>query len=132
MELVDGNRVSLRAVEDLKIDSVVKDKTDMAVAVEWSTGTGPQALRSVCTCGGTGICQHVIATLETVRTTSVATVPAIGGGDNEEDLTDYTWLPDLDAESQRPRARSIGRFSPQPTVRRSAAPYILIHRACVA
>jgi len=107
MTLVDANRVSLRAVEDLKIDAVVKDKSEVTVAVEWSTGTGPQALRSVCTCGGTGVCEHVIATLETVRTTSVAPVPATAGGGPDEDDTDYTWLPELDTESQRARARSI-------------------------
>lgn len=106
MALVDANRVSLRAVEDAKIDAAVKDKGGVNVSVEWATGTGPQALRSVCTCGLTGVCEHVIATLETVRTTSSAPVPAIAGGIPDDD-EDYAWLPDTEAESGRPRARSV-------------------------
>ncbi len=106
LALVDANRVVLRAVEDLKIEAAVKDRGGVIVGVEWATGTGPQALRSVCTCGLTGVCEHVVATLETVRTTSSAPLPAIAGGipDNDED---YAWLPEVEAESSRPRARSV-------------------------
>jgi superfamily II DNA or RNA helicase len=106
LALVDANRVTLRAVEDAKIEAVVKDKTAVSVTVEWATGTGPQALRSLCTCGLTGVCEHVVATLETVRTTSSAPVPAIAGGAPASD-EDYSWLPDPEAESSRPRARSV-------------------------
>jgi superfamily II DNA or RNA helicase len=104
--LVDANRVMLRAVEDAKIEAAVKDKGGVNVTIEWATGTGPQALRCLCTCGITGVCEHVVATLETVRTTSSAPVPAIAGGipDNGDD---YSWLPDPQAESGRPRARSV-------------------------
>jgi superfamily II DNA or RNA helicase len=104
--LVDANRVVLRAVEDAKIEAAVKDKGGVAVTVEWATGTGPQALRSVCTCGLTGVCEHVVATLETVRTTSSAPLPAIAGGIPDDDEY-YAWLPDPEAESGRPRARSV-------------------------
>ncbi|MGD0474824.1 MAG: DEAD/DEAH box helicase [Candidatus Velthaea sp.] len=106
LALVDANRVALRAVEDAKIEAAVKDRGGVNVTVEWAAGTGPQALRCLCTCGLTGVCEHVVATLETVRTTSSAPVPAIAGGmpDNGED---YSWLPDPAAESGRPRARSV-------------------------
>jgi superfamily II DNA or RNA helicase len=106
MALVDANRVVLRAVEETKIEATVKDKGSVAVSVEWATGTGPQALRSVCTCGLSGVCEHVVATLETVRTTSSAPLPAIAGGIPAND-EDYAWLPDPEAESGRPRARSV-------------------------
>jgi len=106
LALVDANRVVLRAVEDAKIEAAVKDKGGVNVTIEWATGTGPQALRSLCTCEVTGVCEHVVATLETVRTTTSAPVPAIAGGmpDNGDD---YSWLPDPHAESGRPRARSV-------------------------
>ncbi len=106
LALVDANRVALRAVEDAKIEAAVKDRGGVNVTIEWAAGTGPQALRCLCTCGLTGVCEHVVATLETVRTTSSAPVPAIAGGmpDNGED---YSWLPDPAAESGRPRARSV-------------------------
>ena len=106
LALADGNRVVLRAVEDAKIEAGVKDKGGVTVTVEWATGTGPQALRSVCTCGLTGVCEHVVATLETVRTTSSAPLPAVAGGLPDVD-EDYAWLPDPEAESGRPRARSV-------------------------
>ncbi|GAC1417017.1 MAG: hypothetical protein NVSMB5_07400 [Candidatus Velthaea sp.] len=107
MALVDANRIVLKAVEDAKVDATVKDKGGVNVAVEWATGTGPQALRSVCTCGATGICEHVVATLETVRTTSAAPIPAVAGGVPEDDI-DYSWLPEMDGrDTQRQRARSI-------------------------
>ena len=106
LNLADTNRVVLRAVEDAKIEAAVKDKGGVNVTVEWATGTGPQALRSLCTCGITGICEHVVATLETVRTTSTAPLPAVAGGIPDED-EDYAWLPDTEMESGRARARSV-------------------------
>jgi superfamily II DNA or RNA helicase len=106
LALVDANRVMLRAVEDAKIEAAVRDKGGVNVTVEWATGTGPQALRCLCTCGLTGVCEHVVATLETVRTTSSAPVPAIAGG-MPDTGDDYAWLPDPHAESGRPRARSV-------------------------
>ncbi len=106
LTLADTNRVVLRAVEDAKIEAAVKDKGGVNVTVEWATGTGPQALRSLCTCGVTGICEHVVATLETVRTTSAAPLPAVAGGIPDDD-EDYAWLPDTEMESGRPRARSV-------------------------
>jgi superfamily II DNA or RNA helicase len=106
LALVDANRVMLRAVEDAKIEAAVRDKGGVNVTVEWATGTGPQALRCLCTCGLTGVCEHVVATLETVRTTSSAPVPAIAGG-MPDTGDDYAWLPDPQAESGRPRARSV-------------------------
>ncbi len=96
----------LRSVEDAKIEAFVKDKGGVVVGIEWATGTGPQALRSLCTCGLTGVCEHVVATLETVRTTSSAPVPAVAGG-IPDDGDDYAWLPDGESESGRPRARSV-------------------------
>jgi superfamily II DNA or RNA helicase len=106
LALVDANRVMLRSVEDAKIEAFVKDKGGVVVGIEWATGTGPQALRSLCTCGLTGVCEHVVATLETVRTTSSAPVPAVAGG-IPDDGDDYAWLPDGESESGRPRARSV-------------------------
>ena len=38
------------------------------VSIEWAGGTGPQGIRAVCACGGSGVCAHVVATLEAVRT----------------------------------------------------------------
>jgi uncharacterized Zn finger protein len=63
LALVDGGRVVLRSVEPARIEASVKDRVPVATAVEWSTGTGPQALRAICTCGATGVCEHVVASL---------------------------------------------------------------------
>ncbi len=101
--LVDGNRVSLRAVEDLKIESNVRDPRGARdVLVEWGVGTGPLALRAVCSCGGSGICEHVVATLETVRSqTELSDVEALP---SELDLS---WLPTPRSEPKIARARSV-------------------------
>ena len=106
MALVEASRVVLRLVEDTKIEASVKDKGGVGVAIEWSTGTGPQALRSVCTCGSTGICEHVVATLETVRTATDAPL-AVPVGAGSAETHDYGWLPDTERESPRARARSV-------------------------
>jgi superfamily II DNA or RNA helicase len=103
LALVEAKRVSLRSVEDLKIEANVKDASGAHdVAVEWGTGTGPLALRAVCSCAGSGICEHVVATLETVRSQteveeSTPAAPEI----------DLSWLPAARTESKQVRARSV-------------------------
>ena len=100
---MEAKRVLLRAVEDLKIEALVKDpRGAREVAVEWGTGTGPLALRAICSCGGSGICEHVVATLEAVRsqTELEETEPA----PHELDLS---WLPVPRVESKGLRARSV-------------------------
>jgi len=91
LAIVAGGRVALRTVEEQKIDAVVRDgprgETSREVAVEWGSGTGPLALRTSCSCGASGMCEHVVATLDAVRSQSeVAEAPAA------DDL-DLTWLP---------------------------------------
>jgi superfamily II DNA or RNA helicase len=104
LALVDGGRVVLRSVEPNRIEATVKDRTPVATAVEWSSGTGPQALRAVCTCGGSGVCQHVVATLEVVRTAEEAALPLPGPDGIDEDLS---WLPELEPDGGRARARAV-------------------------
>ena len=102
LALFEGGRVALRAVEDAKVEAVVKDaRGAWNVAIEWGTGTGPLALRAVCSCGGSGICEHVVATLEAVRSqTEIETTAA------SSDL-DLSWLPAWRAEAKVVRARSV-------------------------
>ena len=104
LALVDGGRVVLRSVEPNRIEAAVKDRIPVATAVEWSSGTGPQALRAVCTCGGSGVCQHVVATLEVVRTAEEAALPLPGPDGIDEDLS---WLPELEPDGGRARARAV-------------------------
>jgi superfamily II DNA or RNA helicase len=104
LALVDGGRVVLRSVEPNRIEAAVKDRVPVATAVEWSSGTGPQALRAVCTCGGSGVCQHVVATLEVVRTAEEAALPLPGPDGIDEDLS---WLPELEPDGGRARARAV-------------------------
>ncbi len=81
----------------------MKDARGMReVMVEWGTGTGPLALRAVCSCGGSGMCEHVVATLETVRSQTELdeAVPSAA----EADLS---WLPVQRVESRGLRARSV-------------------------
>ena len=104
LDLVDGGRVALRSVEPIRIESTVKDRTPVQTTVEWATGTGPQALRSVCTCGASGVCQHVVATLETVRTAEDAPLPAAASDVVELDLS---WIPDGELDGSRARARAV-------------------------
>ena len=103
LELADAGRVTLRSVEGAKIEATVADRGGVSCGVEWASGTGPQALRSVCTCGATGVCEHVVATLESVRRADEAPVP-VDPADAEVDLT---WLPATDLEAPRARARSV-------------------------
>jgi superfamily II DNA or RNA helicase len=103
LELADAGRVTLRSVEGVKIEATVADRGGVSCGVEWASGTGPQALRSVCTCGATGVCEHVVATLETVRRADEAPVPT----DPADAEIDLTWLPAIDLEAPRARARSV-------------------------
>ncbi|HTJ27080.1 MAG TPA: DEAD/DEAH box helicase [Candidatus Limnocylindria bacterium] len=82
----------------------MKDRVPVQTTVEWASGTGPQALRSVCTCGASGVCQHVVATLETVRTAEDAPLPDAVPDVAEPDLS---WIPDLDLDGARTRARAV-------------------------
>ena len=104
LDLVDGGRVALRSVEPVRVESTVRDRAAVQTTVEWATGTGPQALRSVCTCGASGVCQHVVATLETVRTAEDAPLPAIASDVVELDLS---WIPDGELDGSRARARAV-------------------------
>jgi len=100
--LAEAGRVTLRAVDDDKIESTVESKGSMNVTIEWSSGTGPQALRSICACGGSGVCEHIVATLEAVRLHGDGLQ---GESDSSDD--DYAWLPALQVDAPRARARSI-------------------------
>ena len=103
LDLADAGRVTLRSVEGVKLEAAVADHGGVSCAVEWASGTGPQALRSVCTCGATGVCEHVVATLETVRRADEAPLPT----DPADAEIDLTWLPATDLEAPRARARSV-------------------------
>jgi superfamily II DNA or RNA helicase len=103
LALVDG-RVALRSVEPARVEATVRDRVAVQTAVEWATGTGPQALRTVCTCGATGVCEHVVATLEVVRTAEDAAAAAGAADEAEPDLS---WLPDGELDGSRARARSV-------------------------
>jgi superfamily II DNA or RNA helicase len=103
LALADAGRVTLRSVESAKMEATVADRGGVSCAVEWASGTGPQALRSVCTSGSTGGCDHVVATLETVRRADEAP-PPIDPADADVDLG---WLPATDLEAPRTRARSV-------------------------
>jgi len=102
--LVEGGRVVLRSVQPARIEAAVKAKPPVGTAVEWSSGTGPQALRAVCTCGASGVCEHVVATLEVVRTAEEAAPPVLDLDGAEPDLS---WLPDAEPDASRARARAV-------------------------
>jgi len=91
-----------RAVDDAKIEASVKGPATQNVSIEWGAGTGPQALRVACTCGASGVCEHVVATLESVRTSSDGTPAAAG----EAQVT-YDWLPAAESAAETPRARAV-------------------------
>ena len=103
LELADAGRVTLRAVESAKMEATVADRGGVSCSVEWANGTGPQALRSVCTCGSTGVCEHVVAMLETVRRADDVQLPA----DPADAEIDLGWLPAIDLDAPRTRARSV-------------------------
>ncbi len=105
MALVESGRVGLRSVDDIKIEATVKNASPLAVSVEWGAGTGPQALRPVCGCGASGICEHVVAALESVRLAGDgSSTNAVTEAEAEDD---YDWLPAPAAESTQSRARAI-------------------------
>ncbi len=104
LDLVEGGRVALRSVEPARVEATVKDRVAVQTTVEWASGTGPQALRSVCTCGASGVCEHVVATLDTVRTAEDAPLPAVASDPVEPDLS---WIPDGDMDGTRARARAV-------------------------
>ena len=104
LALVDGGRVVLRSVEAGRVEATVKDRVPVATAVEWSSGTGPQALRAVCTCGASGVCEHVVATLEVVRTAQDSALPLPAADATDPDLS---WLPDVEQDASRARARAV-------------------------
>lgn len=104
LALVDGGRVVLRSVEAARVEATVKDRVPVSTAVEWASGTGPQALRAVCTCGSSGVCEHVVATLEVVRTAEDSALPLPGPDATDSDLS---WLPDGDQDGTRARARAV-------------------------
>lgn len=97
LALVSDGRVALRGVENTTIDAAVRDSEDRKVVIEWTAGTGPLALRSLCSCGGNGICTHIVATLETVRSQPEPVADGTGT---------YDWLPQP-SSVQAPRARTV-------------------------
>ncbi|MDQ6932289.1 MAG: hypothetical protein M3160_03835, partial [Candidatus Eremiobacteraeota bacterium] len=97
LALVSDGRVALRGVENTTIAAAVRDGENRKVMIEWTAGTGPLALRTVCSCGGDGICKHIVATLESVRSQPE---PA------QHDARTYDWLPRPHTTSA-PRARTV-------------------------
>ena len=85
-------------------------------AVEWSGGTGPLALRPVCSCGGSGICEHIVASLEALRLHGdVAVEP--------KSHDEIDWLPAPRLERAEPRARAVWAvFSTAPDGGLTASP----------
>ena len=94
--------MTLRAVEEGKIVATVRTNgVAPQVSIEWGGGTGPQGIRAVCACGGSGVCTHVIAALEAVRTRAGAEPVAPAPQQTELD-----WLPSTSV-APAPRARSV-------------------------
>jgi superfamily II DNA or RNA helicase len=99
--LIESGAVTLRVVDDGVIESTVRDppQPDRSVTIEWAGGTGPQALRTACSDGGNGICAHIVATVEAVRS---QTEPP-----GENATTELDWLPKPHAARSEVRARSV-------------------------
>jgi hypothetical protein len=99
LEFVERSKVKLLTVEVARVEGEVRvGQSTFSAVAEWAGGTGPLALRSQCTCGANGVCEHVVATLETVRTsTDVLAV--------EDEALD--WLPARMAPNAARRARSL-------------------------
>lgn len=93
----------MESVDDDRIVAVVRSNGSAPkVAIEWGGGTGPQGVRALCACGGSGVCPHVVAALEAVRTHVVAYEdPA-----RKDDTATLDWLPPVNGSTQR-RARKI-------------------------
>ncbi len=98
----------MRAVDEVKIEATITNgKAPVGVVVEWSTGTGPQALRPLCSCGGSGVCEHIVAALEAVRTQSDEMLAAPAAENGVAEAVDYGWIPAPGAETSQLRARSV-------------------------
>ena len=98
----------MRSVDELKIEATITNgKAPVGVVVEWSTGTGPQALRPLCTCGGSGVCEHIVAALEAVRTQSDEMLAAPAAENGVAEAAEYGWIPAPVAEATQMRARSM-------------------------
>jgi len=96
--------VTLRSVEDARIEANVRSNGHAPdVAIEWAGGTGPQGLRAVCGCSGSGICEHVVAALEAVRVHSDAYTET---PDEAPQNGVLDWLPQIPLASDS-RARKI-------------------------
>jgi len=120
LALVDARRIVLRSVEDLNIEATAKDpRGSFDVAVEWGGGTGPLALRAVCSCGGSGICEHVVATLEAVRSQT-----ELDEAETEAEL-DLSWLPQPRTEYKQARARAVWPVFSSPDGNSLAAALVL-------
>ena len=104
LALVEAGEVTLRTVDDGKIVATVRSNgVAPEVAIEWGGGTGPQGIRAICSCGGSGVCTHIIAALEAVRTHADDSPPAPADADPGPLLD---WLPTPPA-APTPRARSV-------------------------
>ncbi len=101
LELVESGSVVVRSVEDGRIEATVFDPpgTARAVGIEWGGGTGPLALRPACSDGGSGICAHIVAALEAVRSQT-----EIAPSENDASLD---WLPFPQSGGEPRRARCV-------------------------
>jgi superfamily II DNA or RNA helicase len=101
---VEAGGVTLRSVDDARIEAVVRSNGHAPdVAIEWAGGTGPQGLRAVCGCSGSGICAHVVAALEAVRVHGDAYTETAEAAPENGSLD---WLPQVALASDS-RARKI-------------------------
>ena len=94
----------MRVVEELRVEAEVRDPrfpVPLVALVEWGGGTGPLALRPVCTCGASGVCAHAIAALEAVRSQTEFTQRS------PDDDLDLSWIPSSQAVGAGRRARSV-------------------------
>lgn len=104
LALVEGGRVALTSVEDLKIVGRVSEPRNGSsheVLVEWASGTGPLALRPLCSCANSGICEHIVAVLETVRSRQESSNPV------SVEPIDLSWLPVSQSAQRVLRARCV-------------------------
>jgi len=101
-EYVDERRVRLLGVEEARIEGEIHPRSGngppFTGVAEWVGGSGPLALRGLCSCGAAGICEHLVALLETVRTTSEVT---------SADEAMLAWLPQPPLTQASRRARCI-------------------------
>ena len=87
----------------------------------------PLALRAVCTCGGSGICEHVVATLEAVRSQT----ELVECSPHSE--VDLSWLPAFRVESRAlAGALRLAGLSHRRTASCSRRRWSSTRRACAA